>query len=532
MSTSIEVMSANAANGNIHDDFPPAASPENDFCEPSALNPSGNEAAAVDGDPDQYVTKPGQHDVLLGRGGGTNNHNGNVRFRKLVNEHKMRYLACSKVDKPKVAREVVQLWRKMDPPGRFLARKDDTKRGPGSVKAADTVWYEVGDKKAREKASQCLRERTPDVLPYIKQLREQQDAITEHGVSMVQHQLQMQAHHDHYAHPNAMRMHPQFGNGGQMQGGFRQHGHLPHDRMTMPPQGAMMGGTPRGPMNGYYEDDMNANFNGGNNGDLSEMEYHHNMRMMQQQLEMQQMQLERMRAQRNQRGMGNAPSGGGFSAGHPGGDMAPSQPMRRPNYNEGLGAQQQLQQQPRQFYDQQDPLMSMPQQQEHNSRPKRTRENVPDQAGSCMPEAQVGMESGELTLEEYRQQLEEYITTQEGGQDNPRASLNSGAIDNEDLEDDWEKEKERNLEEQKRGVDRNISGISLMSAKTTKSNVSMISGFSGLSDLINRDQDSKMELQRTLSSNLSLMSDMTDLSHNIDNLSIYDDDNGGGVPVH
>ena len=140
------------------------------------------------------ITKPGPHDVLLGRGGGTNNHFGNVKFRKLVNEHKMRYLACSKVDKPKVAREVVEIWRKMSPPGRFLARKDESKKGPGSVKDSNNVWLEVGDKKAREKASQCLRERTPDVLPYIKQLRQQQDQMTEQGVSLVQQQLQMHQH--------------------------------------------------------------------------------------------------------------------------------------------------------------------------------------------------------------------------------------------------------------------------------------------------------------------------------------------------
>lgn len=138
------------------------------------------------------IVNPGEHDVLLGRGGGTNNHNGNIRFRTLVNEHKMRYLACSKVDKPKVAREVVRIWRKMSPPGRFLARKDGSKKGPGSIRSADNVWYEVGDKKAREKASQCLRERTADVMPYIKQLREHQDAITEQGVSMVHKQLQLQ----------------------------------------------------------------------------------------------------------------------------------------------------------------------------------------------------------------------------------------------------------------------------------------------------------------------------------------------------
>lgn len=137
------------------------------------------------------IQKPGPHDVLLGRGGGTNNHEGNVLFRQLVNDHKVRYLACNKVDKPKVARDVVALWRKQDPPGRFLCRKDETKRGPGSIKDDSNIWIEVGDKKAREKASQCLRERTPDVLPYLSRLRQHQDQMTEQGVAFVEQQLSM-----------------------------------------------------------------------------------------------------------------------------------------------------------------------------------------------------------------------------------------------------------------------------------------------------------------------------------------------------
>lgn len=100
-------------------------------------------------------------------GGGTNNHIGNIRFRQLVNEHKLRYLAASKVDKPKVAMEVVQIWRALDPPGRYLTKTD-------ASQGDDSLWHDVGDKKAREKASQCLRERTPDVMPFVKQLQEQE----------------------------------------------------------------------------------------------------------------------------------------------------------------------------------------------------------------------------------------------------------------------------------------------------------------------------------------------------------------------
>jgi hypothetical protein len=127
----------------------------------------------------------GPHDVLLGRGGGTNNHSGNKNFRELVNAHKRRYLACSKVEKPKVAREVVETWRKMNPPGRFLQRLNDPKSSD------PPIFQEVSEKKAREKASQCLRERTPDVLPYLNQYHQEQDQFTEEGVGKVQLKIQM-----------------------------------------------------------------------------------------------------------------------------------------------------------------------------------------------------------------------------------------------------------------------------------------------------------------------------------------------------
>lgn len=144
------------------------------------------------------IAVPGPHDVLLGRGGGTNNHHGNVKFRQLVGEHKMQYFAASKVQKPRVARLVVELWRKMDPPGRFLERARTNNRRDSSASSASRIpaalqgaWFEVGDKKAREKASQCLRERTAEVMPYIKKLREHQDAQTEQGVHTFQQRVQL-----------------------------------------------------------------------------------------------------------------------------------------------------------------------------------------------------------------------------------------------------------------------------------------------------------------------------------------------------
>ena len=102
------------------------------------------------------IAHPGPHDILCGRGGGTNAHPGNIKFRKLVAAHKLRYLAASKSDKPGVAREVVKEWRNLNPPGRFLAKMEEYGSNNNNQQM---LWYDVGDKKAREKASQCLRER-------------------------------------------------------------------------------------------------------------------------------------------------------------------------------------------------------------------------------------------------------------------------------------------------------------------------------------------------------------------------------------
>lgn len=92
------------------------------------------------------------NDVLCGRGGGTNNHPGNERFRDLVTAQKVLYLHSSKRDKPSVSRGIVRAVRNQNPPGRFLHK--DEKIG---------MWYDIGDQKAREKTSQALREGAPEI---------------------------------------------------------------------------------------------------------------------------------------------------------------------------------------------------------------------------------------------------------------------------------------------------------------------------------------------------------------------------------
>jgi serine/threonine protein kinase len=133
---------------------PPAVGMTDSVDGDASLNEDGREGYG------ETVVTPGPHDVLLGRGNDTNNHSGNRAFRALVSDHKMRYAACGKNEKPKVAREVVDIWKNLHPPGRFLARKDDD--------SDQLVWVEVPAKKAREKASQCLRERSPEVAVSLR----------------------------------------------------------------------------------------------------------------------------------------------------------------------------------------------------------------------------------------------------------------------------------------------------------------------------------------------------------------------------
>jgi hypothetical protein len=62
------------------------------------------------------------------------------------------YVSSKRLDKPLVALGIIREWRSQDPPGRFL--KVDERTG---------LWNDVGDKKAREKTSQALREKAPEI---------------------------------------------------------------------------------------------------------------------------------------------------------------------------------------------------------------------------------------------------------------------------------------------------------------------------------------------------------------------------------
>lgn len=111
------------------------------------------------------IKEPHENDVMYGRGGGTNHHPGNKRYRKMVEERKVQYVNSKRLDKPLVALEIIREWRAQLPPGRFLKHNEKTGN-----------WDDVGDKKAREKTSQALREKAPIIrAQQEEQLRGDED---------------------------------------------------------------------------------------------------------------------------------------------------------------------------------------------------------------------------------------------------------------------------------------------------------------------------------------------------------------------
>jgi hypothetical protein len=85
------------------------------------------------------------NDVLCGRGGLTNSHTGNKKYRLIVAEHQLEYLRARKNDKRSIAKTVVSRIR--EDGGRFLQRSSDS-----------SLWTIVPDTKAIGKTSQALRE--------------------------------------------------------------------------------------------------------------------------------------------------------------------------------------------------------------------------------------------------------------------------------------------------------------------------------------------------------------------------------------
>lgn len=94
---------------------------------------------------------PHENDILLGRGGSNNKHEGNEQLRSMARELAEKYSRSSKKAKSDLSRSLVQRVRDLDPPGRFL-KITLYRDGSGPE------WDDVGDEAAREKTSQVLRD--------------------------------------------------------------------------------------------------------------------------------------------------------------------------------------------------------------------------------------------------------------------------------------------------------------------------------------------------------------------------------------
>merc|ERR1739846_42605 len=88
---------------------------------------------------------------------------------RLVRNRQEAYLFASKRDKALVAHGIVEVIRKLKPPGRFL--KKDKK----------DIWVEIGNKKAREKTSQALREKAPELMEMLQKDMESYDLANQFG---------------------------------------------------------------------------------------------------------------------------------------------------------------------------------------------------------------------------------------------------------------------------------------------------------------------------------------------------------------
>ena len=152
------------------------------------------------------IPQPHDHDVLCGRGGGTNNHSkllihyacaaryinqlllvdvnkcmlfvpnrhfisilyppspplppvGNSHWRMLVAANKQLYITLPKRQKMLLSRSIVNAVRSQNPPGRFLQKDGKTK-----------LWFDVGDQRAQEKTSQALREGKKIIMQMKKRI--------------------------------------------------------------------------------------------------------------------------------------------------------------------------------------------------------------------------------------------------------------------------------------------------------------------------------------------------------------------------
>jgi hypothetical protein len=176
-----------------------------------ALSAEATGKAAEIPKPDESIVLVQRNDVLLGRGGETNHHIGNIQYRQLVKACQPAYLAAKRRDKPRIAAAIVSVVRSRS--GRFLKKH-----------SADNTWKDVGNTRAREKTSQALREGAPELRGTVEASRTQ---LLQEAVASSRAQRLLEA-----AAEAATGSNTDFEQGSTAAGGGGPRGHLhngPHD---------------------------------------------------------------------------------------------------------------------------------------------------------------------------------------------------------------------------------------------------------------------------------------------------------------
>jgi len=108
----------------------------------------------------KVIEQPSVHDVLFGRGGRINQHEGNISFRNLIHQQQGAYnlKANSKEVKANISRDIVEQIKLGK--GRFLERQNVS---TSSKSQWSKWWVEVDDSRAMSKTSQALREGAPSL---------------------------------------------------------------------------------------------------------------------------------------------------------------------------------------------------------------------------------------------------------------------------------------------------------------------------------------------------------------------------------
>jgi len=105
------------------------------------------------------ISKPDKHDCIGGRGSKWKDHPGNVKFRQIIDDNDVSYKALSNIEKGALAMTIVQKWRALDPPGRFLKLNEQTK-----------LYDDIGDKEARTKVVKAFATAPPLAVPKLTKI--------------------------------------------------------------------------------------------------------------------------------------------------------------------------------------------------------------------------------------------------------------------------------------------------------------------------------------------------------------------------